>query len=130
MQGIIQDKSVQRDSQHNNKMKFIILTVAFIGAASAGYISPAPLLGGYSAPGFAPSLAPALAPGLAPAAYSAPLIKSAYAAPALAAGPLAYSSPIIKQAAIAAPAYGGYGYSSWGGYAASPYGLWKKKASA
>ncbi|CAD7081617.1 unnamed protein product [Hermetia illucens] len=109
-------------------MKFITFAIAFIGAASAGYIAPAaPLLGGYAAPAFAtgaplaysaPAIATAPALAAAPAFAAAPALA---AAPVLAAAPaLAYSTPV----AFAAPAYAGYGF------AAAPLALLKKKAAA
>ncbi|XP_037906124.1 cuticle protein 12.5-like [Hermetia illucens] len=100
-------------------MKFVILALALIGAASAGYITPytaystpvvgapvvgAPVVGAplaYSAPGFA----------------AAPVFRSAvYAAPAVAGAPLAYSAPIAT--------------TFHGSYAAPVIDVLKKRAAA
>ncbi|CAD7081602.1 unnamed protein product [Hermetia illucens] len=121
-------------------MKFVVLALALIGAASAGYIAPggysAPLVGGIGAPIAAGYQAPIISGYQAPIAsgYSAPLL-GGYHAPAVGGfnAPLlgGYSAPLT-----AAP----IGYSSGalthnaihGGYAAPEFGnaLWNKKASA
>ncbi|CAD7081599.1 unnamed protein product [Hermetia illucens] len=81
-------------------MKFVILALALIGAASAVYVAPG---------------------------YSTPIIGGAIHAPAVAA-PIAYSAPAI--APIAPALHGGYVAPALGGYGAAGFPIWKKKAAA
>lgn len=92
-------------------MKFIILALAFVSAASAGYIAP----GGFGAPvveGYNTAFAGGYHGAIGTiGAYSAPVV-SGYHAP-VAAAPIGYGG---VAGAYSAPGFG--------------YGVWKKKASA
>ncbi|CAD7080926.1 unnamed protein product [Hermetia illucens] len=115
-------------------MKFILLVLAVIGTASAGFVAPA--FNGYPAP--VVTAAPAAAyPGafIKPVAYSVPTVTAtpvsaysasfvkplAYGAPGIAASPDDYSAQLGYAGPTVSPIAAGY---------IAPVNSWKKKASA
>ncbi|CAD7080898.1 unnamed protein product [Hermetia illucens] len=95
-------------------MKFVLLALALIGAASAGYVAP------YGGWGYG---------GWGHAAAVAPLATAGWGHAAVAPLHAAYNAPVVA-------GYGhGWGYGAgWGHAYASPAwgydGVWKKKAAA